>query len=132
MSKLNFSNIAEAYSIPSKNIQETSDKLEELKEKAIQSAGLVPSPPSPPSPQSPREEYLRVPNPCNDDLEYNFLKMTRQPGFDSLLKNYISMKHPGFVKESFGSVVNTDIRNYVIFFLVSISLYLLLSLLLKK
>jgi len=156
MSKLNFSNITEAYNIPSVNIKETNDKIAELTKKISESAGILNNP------QKPVEEsnYKRIGNPDNvdskfcknehpqmqsdDDLEVTFFKLMKSPRFEDVVKNYIYFKHPEWLlssnkfvpsKESFGKTTNLqceDIKSYIIFFVVSISLYLLLSLLLKK
>ena len=46
MSKLNFSNITEAYNIPSVNIKETNDKIAELTKKISESAAMMGLPPN--------------------------------------------------------------------------------------
>jgi len=150
MSKLNFSNIGEAYNIPSVGIKETSEKIAELTKKITESAFKG-------SEQS--EDYKRIglsdkvdskfcknnqSTDSEDDLELTFFKLMKSPRFEDVVKNYIYFKHPEWLlssnkfvpsKESFGSNTNLpceDIKHYIIFFIVSISLYLLLSLLLKK
>jgi hypothetical protein len=163
MSKLNFSNIAEAYTIPSAVIKETANEITRLK-KIVEDSALNKNP------QQPSDGYQRIGSPdkieatfCNsnqpqqspvsgvplkhqippEDFEYTFLKLSRSPQFDDIIKNYILYKHPDWLlnstsyspfKESFGRSVNlpTDIKHYVIFFIVSIVIYLFLSLLLKR
>jgi hypothetical protein len=67
----------------------------------------------------------------------------KHPKFDDVIQNYVKFKHPDWVlnqnsyesKESFGKLKKStcdEIKNYVIFFVISISLYLFLSLLLNK
>ena len=153
MSKLNFSNIGEAYNIPSVGIKDTSEKIAELTKKITESAFKGPNI------QKQDEEYQRIGLPdkvdskfcknnqstdSDDDLEVTFFKLMKSPRFEDVVKNYIYFKHPEWLlssnkfvpsKESFGSNTNLqceDIKHYIIFFIVSISLYLLLSLLLKK
>ena len=148
MSKLNFSNITEAYTIPSTVIKETANEITRLK-KIVEDSTL--------NKQSPPPHYERIGSPdkveatfCkdkgnlppSDDFEYTFLKLSRSPQFDDIIKNYIIYKHPDWLlnstsyspsKERFGaSNLPTDIKHYVIFFIVSIVIYLLLSLLLKR
>jgi hypothetical protein len=147
MSKLNFSNISEAYNIPSVGIKETSEKIEELKKKITGSAFSEKN-------ETSNTSYKRIGPPdqveskfCNqsqeDDLELVIFRLMKNPKFDDIIKNYINFKHPDWVlnsnmyssKESFGKKINTstcdEIKNYIIFFVISILLYLFLSLLLK-
>ena len=152
MSKLNFSNIAEAYNIPSVGIKETSEKIAELTKKITESAGLL----GPSSSQN-TDEYKRIGKSdsvestfcknentkSDDDLELTFFKLMKSPRFEDVIKNYIYFKHPEWLlssnkytssKESFGKNYKgcEDIKNYIIFFVISISFYLLLSMVLKK
>jgi hypothetical protein len=147
MSKLNFSNISEAYNIPSAGIKETSEKIEELRKKITSTAF---------SKEMPEPEYKRIGPPpkvessfCkdplndSDDLELTIFKLMKHPKFDDIIQNYVKFKHPDWIlnqnsyesKESFGKLKKStcdEIKNYVIFFVISISLYLFLSLLLNK
>ena len=90
------------------------------------------------------------------DLENNFFKMIQHPRFDDLVYNYVKNNHPKWIlsdkqyvknnfskaksnfnkaKSNFGgysTTVCSDIKNYLIFFTISIVIYLLLSLLVKK
>jgi len=152
MSKLNFSNITEAYNIPSEVIKETSEEISKLKKIVENSAfnGKTETPP---------DTYKRIGNPdkvsatfCEnkekvnyDDFEYTFLKLSRSPQFDDIVKNYILLKHPDWLlsstsylpntKETFGkdsSNICNSIQNYILFFVVSLVIYLILSFILKK
>ena len=106
----------------------------------------------------------------NDDFDYNFFKLMKNPKFEDIIKNYIYFKHPEWLlsgtryygntpntsntpntpnnqnnpqqfysKEYFGYSGNKytttlcmDIKNYIIFFIISITIYLLLTLFLKR
>ena len=153
MSKLSFSNITEAYNIPSAVNKETSEEITRLK-KIVEDAALI---------KKQDNSYQRIGQPdkvnvkfCEndnisigikqpDDFDYNFLKLSRNPQFDDIIKNYIIFKHPEWllnstnyskqnVKENFGNSNNIcdDIKNYIIFFIISIVIYLFLSFVLKK
>jgi hypothetical protein len=144
MSRLNFSNIMEAYNIPSVGIKETSEKIEELKKKITGAAFSEKI-------ETPNTSYNRIGPPdqvesnfCKglpqeDDLELVIFRLMKNPKFDEIIKNYINFKHPDWVlnsnmysttKESFGKKINTstceEIKNYIIFFVISILLYLFL------
>jgi len=147
MSKLSFSNISDAYNIPSSVIKETSDEITRLK-KVVEDSAF----------NKKQGAYERIGNPdkvnatfCQstnespipDDFEYNFLKLSRSPQFEDVIKNYILFKHPDWLlsntsysgKESFGQTkagLCDDIKNYIIFFIISIVIYLFLSLLIKR
>jgi len=150
MSKLYFSNISEAYNIPSANIKETREKLEQLKKKVSESAlSDKPEPVRPEykrigEPDSVNSTFSKNTKPDEEDLELTFLRLMKNPRFGDVVQNYVLLKKPEWLlssnnyvssKESFGktSGINcTDIKNYIIFFIIALSLYLLLSLLLKK
>ena len=90
----------------------------------------------------------------DNDLDFTFFKLMKHPKFEDIIKNYILFKHPEWLgkglsgtqyspgnnstntKEYFGqkysNTICTDIKNYVIFFILSIIMYLLLVLFLKK
>jgi len=71
-------------------------------------------------------------------FEYDFFKLTKDPQFEEFIKNYVIFKHPEWLKtkESFTdtgpSKGNDDIKNYIIFFVISITIYLLLSLISRE
>jgi hypothetical protein len=156
MSKLNFSNINEAYNIPSVDIKKTNEKISELTKKITESAGFLANEDSVQRKTDDNNNYKRIGNPdivesnfcknnndTDDDLEFTFFKLMKSPRFEDVVKNYIYFKHPEWLlssnkfvpsKESFGStnLPCDDIKHYIIFFVISILLYLLLSLFLKK
>ena len=159
MSKLNFSNLSEAYSIPSTRIKETSNEISKLK-KIVENSVLPTIPPV----QGTQPGYQRIgpadtteatfsskPSPRDsEDLEYTFLKLIKNPEFKDIIKNYITFKHPDwllagtnyqkhrpFTKESFGNKyssnsIDDEIKNYIMFFTISIVIYLMLSLYSRK
>ena len=77
----------------------------------------------------------------------DILKIIQHPRFDDVVKNYIIVKHPewvngksnikesfqvgGFLKQGFGNTYSTtvcsNLKNYVIFFVISLLVYLLLK-----
>ena len=182
MSKLNFACINEAYSIGSEQIKKTQDEIAKLKKIVEDSAngnqnqnlykriG---------NPDTVSAEFCSTNGNTNgsngssntngntngisnvngsngsspdDDLDFTFFKLMKNPKFEDIIKNYIIFKHPDWLghglsgtqyskntgnsKEYFGqkysNTICTDIRNYVIFFILSIIMYLLLVLFLKK
>ena len=82
------------------------------------------------------------------NFENNFFKMIQHPRFDDLVYKYVHNNYPNWIlrdkeytgtKSNFGNNYNkystticSDIKNYLIFFTVSIAIYLLLSLLVKQ
>ena len=90
-----------------------------------------------------KPEYLQNEIPL-DDFDYTFLRIMRHPRFDEIVKNYVIINHPDWIlnnthyvpnnpnnpnqiiysrsKEMFGSENVT--KNYVIFFIVAIMIYL--------
>jgi hypothetical protein len=145
MSRLNFSNITEAYNVPSVGIKDTYEKIEELKKK-ITGTAFGPKDTEPVSnykrigsPPEVESAFCKKMEPESDDLELTIFKLMKNPKFDEIIKNYVNFKHPewalAYSKENFGKVKSStcdEIKNYVIFFVISISLYLFLSLLLNK
>ena len=159
MSKLNFSNIDEAFVLGSKQIKDTQEEISNLKkmimEDEVKSASVKASNLS----NANANVYQRIGPPDNVqanfgeaeksnhfDLENNFFKMIQHPRFDDLVYNYVKNNHPKWVlsdkqyvksdfKSNFGgysTTVCSDIKNYLTFFTISIVIYLLLSLLVKK
>jgi hypothetical protein len=92
-----------------------------------------------------------------DDIDYNLMKVIGHPKFDDIVKNYALIKHPEWlykesvytpvppvppiqtpysspysIKSSFGANYQTtvcfNVKNYVIFFVVCVIIFVLLSL----
>jgi len=89
----------------------------------------------------------------SEDFEYSFYKLASNPKFDQAVQNYIILKQPTWInrmnnspmnpmnqmnqmnqmnKSNFGNFDSTDIKHYIIFFLFSIIVYLMLGILIKK
>jgi len=164
MSKLNFSNIEEAFVLGSEQIKNTQAEIANLKKIIMDSSISNPGSDNPGSgnPDSGKpgpSNYERIGPPDRTqvnfekgdnefNLENNFFKMVQHPRFDDLVYKYVHNNHPDWVlrdkeytgsKSNFGKTYNkystticSDIKNYLIFFTISIAIYLLLSLLVKK
>jgi len=83
------------------------------------------------------------------DDDFNLIKMIQHPKFEDIVKNYIIIKHPEWVngnlnnnvyipnkmnnllKENFGNV-NENVKNYILFFIFGMVVYLFLQKILKK
>ena len=83
----------------------------------------------------------------------NFLEIIKHPGFDDIVKDYVKIRHPDWVltgtqsvpvkenfqenfQENFGkrysSTICTDIKNYILFFIISLIMYMMLSIIIKR
>ena len=109
MSKLNFASINEAYSIGSEQIKKTQDEIAKLR-KIVESSSTG----STGSTQNTNEDiYKRIglpdrvnalfcgdkppsqntQNAQDDDFDYSFFKLMKNPKFEDIIKNYIQFKH---------------------------------------
>ncbi len=167
MSKLNFACIDEAYSIGSEQIKKTQEEIAKLK-KIVEDSANVPNGHIIPNhynrigvPDKVSAEFCNGQNNTSspsqgnleDDLDFTFFKMMKNPKFEDIIKNYILFKHPewfgkglsgtqysgnnqGNNKEYFGqkysNTICTDVKNYILFFIISIAIYLLLVLFLNN
>jgi len=160
MSRLCFANISEAYNIGSEQIKKRQDEIDNLKK--IISENSIPqnkqdttqnTPPKVINPQEP--QYVKQTNqsnsigvPVSEDFEYSFYKLANNPKFEQTVKNYIIINHPEWLinnssnnkntqdntnKSNFGNVdIDKNIKNYLMFFMFSIIIYLLLSIIINK
>ena len=93
------------------------------------------------------------PNTPQDDIDFNLMKVVGHPKFDDIVKNYALIKHPewllretvytpppnyklsprtvSYFGNRYQNTVCSDVKNYVIFFVVSIMIFILLSVYLK-
>jgi len=93
------------------------------------------------------------PNTAQDDIDFNLMKVVGHPKFDDIVKNYALIHHPewllretvytpppnyrlspqsvSYFGNKYQSTVCSDVKNYVIFFVVSIMIFILLSVYLK-
>jgi hypothetical protein len=149
MSKLNFASINEAFILGSDQIKNTQEEIAKLKALVIDSNGLV-SPPKSVTPEYKRTEQqplAQSPNTQNpqsgNDFDYNFLKLMQHPKFDDIVKNYVLLKYPeikfpintespissiSHFGNKYSRTVCSDVKNYIIFFIISLIVYLFLSL----
>ena len=91
----------------------------------------------------------------SEDFEYSFYKLAGNQKFDQAVQNYLILKQPGWFKNmctpimstltniptnpmnqmsksSFGNIDSTDIKHYIIFFIFSVIIYLMLGILIKN
>ena len=185
MSRLNFASINEAYNIGSQQIKSRQDEIDKLKKiiegssssstlQNVESNGTTLNttkntttkniPPTQNNSIVPNSSKLVSPevSPDTDNFEYSFYKLSNNPKFDQIIKNYIIINHPEWLMNNntptmntpttntptmntptpnFSNTVsrfgtthkkNSNIQNYVIFFIISIVIYLLLILIFKK
>lgn len=161
MSKLNFSSISDAFLIGSEQIKSQQDEISKLKSLISESALSNKKSDTPyqrigkpdtvtatfvPPHNLPNQPNLSNGNLSETDFDYMFLKLIKHPQFEDIIKNYIIYKRPKWLlsetnyqpglKETFGRMYSrttcSDIKNYIIFFIVSVSIYLLLTVFLKK
>jgi hypothetical protein len=88
-------------------------------------------------------------NEKNDSKDVDILKIIQHPKFDDIVKNYVIVKHPEWInstfsktefvpksKENFGTSYSTtvcsNIQNYLMFFIITLSIYLFLKMVLKN
>ena len=174
MSKLNFASISEAYVIGSEQIKNTQSEINKLKQIIDEASKIknnnsptTDSSSTPPSTQSTQSTQsiqsipvtsitsavgnVRLMENPDDEFEYHFYKLSKNPKFEEIIKKYIIINHPNWLLQSevngvnagtagtagvplniYYSNVNTNIRNYVIFFIVSVVIYLCLVYTLKN
>ena len=114
-----------------------------------------------PVPANVNDKYMRIgypdkqsavfsERPPEDNFDYNLLKVIGHPRFDEIVKNYALINHPEWLlkesvyipqtsKESisyfgnvYSSTVCSNVKNYIIFFVVCVILFLALSLCFKN
>lgn len=154
--KLNFANVSEAYNIASEQIKSRQDQIDKLKKIIHENSDINKSnkdqnssntvsqlPVEPIEPVQPIQPVQKNNNhPQSEDFEYSFYKLAGNPRFDQAVQNYLILKHPDWLKNinnnnimsksSFGNFDSTDIKHYIIFFVFSVIIYLMLGILIKK
>ena len=153
MSKLNFSQISEAFVLGSEQIKDTQEEIAILKR--LVSSSVSKSTPSSderigpsdqrigPSDQriGPSDNVIATVN--QKPTEIDLLQVVQHPKFDDFAKKYVLMKYPYLInsslkdtqfvpqKENFGNkystTIYTNITHYLIFFILSIAIYLFLN-----
>ena len=148
MSRLLFAPLDEAFYLRSDNIKDTQIEIDNLK-KIISESQLVKRQPNPKEQISkPKELYAdkvtaNFENGAPSDID--MMKVIQHPRFDDIVKNYLLVKYPELklkpfnqkpIKENFGSNYSTtfcsNIKNYTLFFIFSLVVYLFLEKILKK
>jgi len=158
INKLNFANVSEAYNIASEQIKNRQDQIDKLK-KIINENSTVNNQNKDPNAQ---DKVLQVPvqpvhpvqpvqvnnnHAPSEDFEYSFYKLAGNPKFDQAVQNYLILKQPDWLKNmttpqmiptnqmgksNFGNVDSTDVKHYILFFVFSIIIYLMLGILIKN
>ena len=155
MNKLNFANVSDAYTIGSEQLKNNQMEIAKLRkiiesnnapsESSQTSNPSIPNNqniPNIPNNQSNQKETSGNGSGSGSDEEYLFFKMLNNPKFDDILKNYIIYKHPDWLINkqvnniipgisNFGLNTPNSVKNYIIFFIVSLMIYLLLSVAIK-
>jgi hypothetical protein len=146
MSKLNFASINEAYTLGSDQIKNTQEEIAKLKTLLIDQPIKPETRIGPPDKIETKFDTTPIKPPADDDFEYHFIKAMKHPKFEDIVKNYVSVKYPNLFlketdyapqgKESFGNkysrTVCSDIKNYIVFFIMSMLIYLFLSMYLNS
>lgn len=143
MSKLNFSLINEAFILGSEQIKNTREEIDKLKSMLLNSDSENTKPDQSAKPVQPAK-----PEQSTDDDDQFILKLFKHPRIDDIIQKYIKIKHPSWIlnnknyyKESFGgsnllnrysSNIYSDMKNYITFFIISLVIYMFLTLLLNK
>jgi hypothetical protein len=164
MTKLNFASVDQAFVLGSDQIKDTQQEIANLKKIILQANVKAPKEdassnlkmnkeevtPPPPSYQriGPPDDVTATFTTSKDsnDIDYSLFKLMQHPKFDEIVKNYIVMNNPAWLKqtnyvpnntkEGFGMNYShtavTELQKYVLFFVVSVIIFLALSLLLKE
>lgn len=127
MSKLNFASISEAFVLGSDQIKNTQEEISNLRK--LITENTLKEPPEKKIDQIPEE-------PVKPKIWFpEQLDITKHPHFDEIVKNYVIVNHPEWMnaKESFGfgnkysSTVCSNIERYILFFMSSLFIYLILK-----
>jgi hypothetical protein len=156
MSKLQFSPIDQAFSLSSEQIRDRQKEISDLKSLILKSStgnkeeSSVPTPSKEEKPLPKEPSYERIGKPdkvtatFEPDDDYMFYRMMKHPKFDEIVKNYIMFKHPEWglkqtnyepSKSTFGQMYSStafsEIKKYIIFFVICIVIFTSLSVYLK-
>jgi len=98
-------------------------------------------------PDSQAAIFRPPPQQMGDEIDYNLMKVIGHPKFDDIVKNYALIKHPewllresvyvpqrrvSYFGKSYQSTVCSDVRNYIVFFVVCVIIFTFLSVYLKN
>jgi hypothetical protein len=127
MSRLSYANVGEAFLLGSDQIRNTQEEIAKLKALVMDSSTTVskekftavepPSPSPSPSPQ-------QINQPPSDDFDVLFLKLTKYPRFEEIIKNYINFKHPEWCLKQ----TNEKLLNSIfVFAIITLIIYLIIN-----
>jgi hypothetical protein len=154
MSKLFFSPIDQAFTLGSSQIKDTQEEITKLTELILQAnkSGSKKQETSPAKEErigKPDKQVAVFSPPDKEDIDYNLMKVIGHPKFDDIVKNYVLINHPEWLLRevayrpqaqsvsapsvsTFGSgyqnTICTTVRNYVLFFISCVVIFMLLSL----
>ena len=152
MSRLNFAPLGEAYFLGSDQIKDTQSEIAKLRSLISDSTlsknnnNKKDTPTRVGSSDSTSVSFVKE---DPKDKEIDILKIIQHPKFEDIVKNYVIVKHPEWInstfsktefvpnkKENFGSSYSTtvcsNIQNYLMFFIVTLCIYLFLKMILKN
>jgi hypothetical protein len=160
MSRLYFTPVDKAFTLGSSQIKETQEEIDNLTklilESNTQTSKKKKSAPETPLQTPATSDYQRIgmpdrqnavfrPNTAQDDINYNLMKVVGHPRFDDVVKNYVLINHPEWLlkesvyvpqqpKSTFGNKYQTtvclEVQRYVTFFIISVIIFVLLTILL--
>ena len=152
MFRLNYSSVDEAFKLGSEQIKDVQEEIKKLKDIVLETSNIKPKskPTTPDDPPKPN----RIGKP--DTVDATFVDKSQSPpkeeipgitgpSIEDIVKKYMSEKYPNFkmentsyepstkstFKETFGEMCS-NIKNIVIFFIVSIMVYILMSIYFDK
>jgi hypothetical protein len=152
MSRLYFTPLDKAFTLGSSQIKDSQEEIANLKKLILDSAEKE----TKKDPKDKKPNYERIGPPDTqvstfrppteaDDINYNFLKISNHPKFDDLVKNYAMIYHPewllkettyapgnvSYFGNSYQSTVCGNVHKYLMFFIISVVVFLALSIALK-
>jgi hypothetical protein len=157
MSRLNYAPLAEAYFLGSDQIKDTQSEIAKLK--SLITDSTLSKKTNETKERIGSSDSTSVSFVKNESKENNLdiLKIMQHPKFEDIVKNYVIVKHPEWInstvgtiesvpnknqnvkqnfKEYFGSGYSTtvcsNIQNYLMFFIVTLCIYLFLKMVLKN
>jgi len=157
MNKLQFSTVYQAFTLGSSQIKDTKEEIARLKKLIVESNKNEKSKEEPlksgsgDTKQSPIVGFTGT-NPGvfskqtpEDNFDFNIMKVIGHPKFDDVVKNYALVHHPEWlvreqnpsqskstflqipVLSKFGQNASSELRNYILFFVTCVVLFVILS-----
>jgi len=149
MFRLNYSTVDDAFKLGSEQIKDVQEEIKKLKNIVLETSNIKPKEKDKELPPEPN----RIGKP--DTVDATFVEKKQppkeeipgisEPNIEDIVKKYIAEKYPNFkmqntsyepsskstFKETFGEMCS-NIKNIVIFFIVSIMVYILMSIYFDK